>query len=103
MWNQTTDLRSSAQIFPTIMLGVMSLLAGILFVKNIMSMIKNKSSTQWKIIDRSTLVKVSTVALAGVMYIYLIPVIGFYVLSALFLSLLYYVLNSSFNWKAFVK
>lgn len=103
LWIQMRDLRSSAQLFPMIILVIMSFLTGIVFVKNIISQIRKLNNNETTMKNKRVLVKVIALTIASIIYIYLIPIIGFYLMSALFLSFLYFGLGRTFRWQSLIK
>lgn len=107
LWRQTQELRSPADLFPKIILLTMTFLACILFIKNMVSKFREKKGQKLvddhKLMTKKALKKVVAIALAGAIYIYVIPIAGFYLASALFLSSLYFGLGSLSGWNGVMK
>lgn len=88
-WFQAKELKSPGNLLPIMLVIIISVLAGILFVKNAISMVKEKQANRPPLVSRENLVRITIVAIATLVYVFVIPVLGFYFSTGIFLSLFY--------------
>lgn len=88
-WFQAKELKSPGNLLPTMLVIIISLLAGIVFVKNVISLVKEKQMSSRQLFTRENFIKVGMVSLATLVYVFVIPVLGFYLSTGIFLSLFY--------------
>ncbi|MCM3715736.1 tripartite tricarboxylate transporter TctB family protein [Alkalihalobacillus oceani] len=98
-WIPTRELRQGS-LFPSAVIAIMTLLAIVLFLKSIFIAVKKKRPKDTFAFQKEKAYSVAGIAVAGVLYVYIIPFVGYYTMTVIFTSLLFILMSRTpFNWK----